>query len=147
MFFLFKFHRCSLLLSEFAVSRRALEIVAIRSQERVLGLGEAAVWFQSSRQTVQAWPPLLPAPAEIFHNKQIRDQRAGMSNFQQAQQEGLCLRFPENLGLHREISYENAAAMLLRAVSMSQNVPFAWGFVDKPVGWLRNFHSWGMLDN
>lgn len=59
-----------------------------------------------------------------------------MSNFQQVQQEGICLRFPENLGLHREISYENAANMLLRAVNMAQTIPFAWGYVDKPVGWL-----------
>ncbi|RDB14897.1 SWI/SNF and RSC complexes subunit ssr4 [Hypsizygus marmoreus] len=53
-------------------------------------------------------------------------------SFQQAQAEGLCLRYPENLGLHREISYGAAVDMLLRAVSMAQTVPFGWGFVDKP---------------
>ncbi|KNZ73233.1 SWI/SNF and RSC complexes subunit ssr4 [Termitomyces sp. J132] len=54
------------------------------------------------------------------------------SNFQQAQAEGLCLRYPENLPLHREINYETAVNMLLRATAMSTSVPFAWGFVDKP---------------
>ena len=57
-----------------------------------------------------------------------------MSNFQQAQAEGLCLRYPENLPLHREINYETAVNMLLRAMAMSTSVPFAWGFVDKPPG-------------
>ncbi|KAG6871014.1 hypothetical protein C0995_009036 [Termitomyces sp. Mi166 len=54
------------------------------------------------------------------------------SNFQQAQAEGLCLRYPENLPLHREISYETAVNMLLRAMAMSTTVPFSWGFIDKP---------------
>ncbi|KAF8237206.1 hypothetical protein L208DRAFT_1356612 [Tricholoma matsutake] len=54
------------------------------------------------------------------------------SAFQQAQAEGLCLRYPENLGLHRDINYDSAVNMLLRATSMAQAVPFAWGFIDKP---------------
>ncbi|GLB38590.1 putative fungal domain of unknown function (DUF1750) [Lyophyllum shimeji] len=54
------------------------------------------------------------------------------SSFQQAQAEGLCLRYPENLGLHREINYEAAVSMLTRAMSMATTVPFSWGFVDKP---------------
>ncbi|KAF5382783.1 hypothetical protein D9615_002756 [Tricholomella constricta] len=54
------------------------------------------------------------------------------SSFQQAQAEGLCLRYPENLGLHREVTYESALNMLLRAMSMANTVPFGWGFVDKP---------------
>ncbi|KAG6879230.1 hypothetical protein C0992_004291 [Termitomyces sp. T32_za158] len=56
------------------------------------------------------------------------------SNFQQAQAEGLCLRYPENIPPHRDINYETAVNMLLRATAMSTNVPFAWGFVDKPPG-------------
>lgn len=55
-----------------------------------------------------------------------------MTTFQQAQAEGLCLRFPNNLGNHREINYEHAVEMLLRAVPTSQNTPFVWGFIDKP---------------
>lgn len=67
--------------------------------------------------------------------KQFVQQVYKMSSaFQQAQAEGLCLRYPENLGLHREVSYESAVSMLLRAVSMAQTVPFGWGFVDKPAG-------------
>ena len=58
------------------------------------------------------------------------------SAFQQAQAEGLCLRYPENLGLHRDVTYDSAVNMLLRAMSMAQAVPFAWGFLDKPPGWL-----------
>ena len=51
-----------------------------------------------------------------------------------AQAEGLCLRYPENLGLHRDITYDSAVTMLLRAMSMAQTVPFSWSFVDKPPG-------------
>ncbi|KAI5989949.1 hypothetical protein EDD15DRAFT_2282944 [Pisolithus albus] len=43
-----------------------------------------------------------------------------------------CLRFPENLGLHASVSIEAAANMLLRALQMSQNVPYMWTFIDKP---------------
>ena len=57
-----------------------------------------------------------------------------MATFQQAQAEGLCLRFPNNLGNHREINYEHAVEMLIRAVPTSQNTPFIWGFIDKPAG-------------
>lgn len=122
-------------------------MVAIRSQERVLGFRKLLFGFGAQGKQFEPGRLCFRRLLKSFITKQIRDQRAAMSNFQQAQQEGLCLRYPENLGLHREISYENAAAMLLRAVSMSQNVPFAWGFVDKPVGWLRYFHSWGRFDN
>ncbi|KAG6332927.1 hypothetical protein ID866_6160 [Astraeus odoratus] len=44
-----------------------------------------------------------------------------------------CLRFPENLGLHANITIEAAANMLLRALQLSQTVPYAWTFIDKPV--------------
>ncbi|TFK74744.1 hypothetical protein BDN72DRAFT_868414 [Pluteus cervinus] len=51
----------------------------------------------------------------------------------QGQNDGLCLRYPDNLGLHREISYETAVSMLLRGVQLSQAVPYVWGYVDKPL--------------
>ncbi|KAF8798883.1 hypothetical protein BYT27DRAFT_7121926 [Phlegmacium glaucopus] len=54
------------------------------------------------------------------------------STFLQAQAEGLCLRYPEKIPPQREITYESAVNMLLRAISMAQNIPFTWGFVDKP---------------
>lgn len=62
-----------------------------------------------------------------------------MTTFQQAQVEGLCLRFPNNLGIHREVNYEHAVEMLIRAVPTSQNTPFVWGFIDKPAGPSRAF--------
>ncbi|KDQ49899.1 hypothetical protein JAAARDRAFT_165252 [Jaapia argillacea MUCL 33604] len=52
---------------------------------------------------------------------------------QQAQAEGVCLKYPENIGIHPSISYENAVQMLLRALQMAAQVPFVWGYIDKPV--------------
>lgn len=52
----------------------------------------------------------------------------------QAQNEGLCLRYPESAGMHREITLEAAVGMLLRAAHVAQTVPFTWGYVDKPSG-------------
>lgn len=52
----------------------------------------------------------------------------------QAQNEGLCLRYPETAGVHREITLEAAVGMLLRAAHVAQTVPFTWGYVDKPGG-------------
>ena len=48
--------------------------------------------------------------------------------------EGSCLRFPEHIPPAREVTYEVALSMLLRAMSMAQNVPFSWGYIDKPSG-------------
>ncbi|KAJ6624830.1 hypothetical protein B0H10DRAFT_2161984 [Mycena sp. CBHHK59/15] len=53
-------------------------------------------------------------------------------SFQQAQAEGLCLRFPENLGVHRDLTMEAAMMMLMRGTQSSLSVPYSWGFVDKP---------------
>ncbi|KAA1472260.1 hypothetical protein DENSPDRAFT_838481 [Dentipellis sp. KUC8613] len=50
----------------------------------------------------------------------------------QAQAEGVCLKFPENLPLHPTFSHENAVAMLLRAIQLSTQVPYNWGYIDKP---------------
>ncbi|KAJ7780336.1 hypothetical protein DFH07DRAFT_794664 [Mycena maculata] len=55
-----------------------------------------------------------------------------MSAFQQAQAEGLCLRFPEPLGIHRDLNMENAVILLLRGTQASATTPYSWGFVDKP---------------
>ncbi|KAJ7272616.1 hypothetical protein B0H12DRAFT_1200111 [Mycena haematopus] len=51
---------------------------------------------------------------------------------QQAQADGLCLRFPESLGMHRELTIDNAVILLIRATQHATNVPFSWGYVDKP---------------
>ncbi|KIJ61081.1 hypothetical protein HYDPIDRAFT_159917 [Hydnomerulius pinastri MD-312] len=44
-----------------------------------------------------------------------------------------CLRFPENLGLHPNVTIEAAANMLIRAAQLSLTVPYSWTFIDKPV--------------
>ncbi|KAH7927673.1 hypothetical protein BV22DRAFT_263416 [Leucogyrophana mollusca] len=53
-------------------------------------------------------------------------------SFSQPHMEQPCLRYPENLGLHANVTLESAVSMLLRAVQLSQNVPYSWGFIDKP---------------
>lgn len=52
----------------------------------------------------------------------------------QSHPEGSCLRYPDQIAPQREVSYEAALNMLLRAMSMAQNVPFSWGYVDRPSG-------------
>ncbi|KAJ7789092.1 hypothetical protein B0H14DRAFT_2945872 [Mycena olivaceomarginata] len=49
-----------------------------------------------------------------------------------AQADGLCLRFPESIGMHRELTIDAAAVLLLRGTSHAMGVPFSWGYVDKP---------------
>ena len=51
-----------------------------------------------------------------------------------AMQEAPCLRYPEALGMHREITIEFAFNMLTRGISMAQTVPFSWTYIDKPAG-------------
>ena len=55
-------------------------------------------------------------------------------SLQQAQAEGLCLKYPEPLGPHPQITQEAAVHMLQRAIQLSQHTPFAWGYIDKPLG-------------
>ncbi|THU94724.1 hypothetical protein K435DRAFT_756426 [Dendrothele bispora CBS 962.96] len=50
----------------------------------------------------------------------------------QAQAEGLCLRFPNDLPPHPQISLETAVNMLARATNMAQQTPFSWGWIDRP---------------
>ncbi|KAG0701910.1 hypothetical protein DFH29DRAFT_924471 [Suillus ampliporus] len=52
--------------------------------------------------------------------------------FQQMQQESPVLKYPEDFGLHPNVSLETAANMLLRAIQTSQNLPYNWTFIDKP---------------
>ncbi|KAI0629799.1 hypothetical protein C8Q77DRAFT_267537 [Trametes polyzona] len=49
-----------------------------------------------------------------------------------AQAEGLCLRYPDPLGSHAQITHETAAQMLLRATQLAQHTPFVWSYIDKP---------------
>ncbi|EKM49832.1 uncharacterized protein PHACADRAFT_33381 [Phanerochaete carnosa HHB-10118-sp] len=46
--------------------------------------------------------------------------------------DGACLRYPENLPPHPNLTHEMAAQMLLRATGLSQTVPFQWGYIDRP---------------
>ncbi|KAI0060462.1 hypothetical protein BV25DRAFT_1908449 [Artomyces pyxidatus] len=55
-----------------------------------------------------------------------------MITAQQAQAEGLCLRFPENLPLHATLTHEVAVTMLTRAIQLSGQVPYQWAYIDKP---------------
>lgn len=47
-------------------------------------------------------------------------------------QSELCLRYPESLGSHRALNYEQALGLLLNAHRMSMTVPFHWTYIDKP---------------
>lgn len=61
-----------------------------------------------------------------------------MSNpFVQAQQEGLCLRFPEQLGPRPQLTYHDAFSLLFQGAQRAQAVPFSWMYIDKPVGLYR----------
>ncbi|KAF8549526.1 hypothetical protein OG21DRAFT_1515109 [Imleria badia] len=54
-------------------------------------------------------------------------------SFQQPHPDAPCLRFPENIGLHANVTIEAAANMLSRATQLSLNAPYSWTFIDKPV--------------
>ncbi|KAH7885073.1 hypothetical protein F5I97DRAFT_1937372 [Phlebopus sp. FC_14] len=53
-------------------------------------------------------------------------------SFQPGHPDAPCLRYPENLGLHANVTIENATSMLLRATQLSQTTPYQWGYIDKP---------------
>jgi hypothetical protein len=44
------------------------------------------------------------------------------------------LRFPDNLGAHPEISFEQATSMLLRAPGLASEKAFMWSYIDRPSG-------------
>ena len=43
-----------------------------------------------------------------------------------------CLRYPESLGLHKSINYEQALGLLMNAHRLAMTVPFHWSYIDKP---------------
>jgi hypothetical protein len=55
-------------------------------------------------------------------------------SFEQARDDGLCLRYPENLGSHASINYETAVNMLTKGMQLSHQVPYTWGWIDRPSG-------------
>lgn len=50
------------------------------------------------------------------------------------QAEGLCLRFPENLPPHANLSHDVAVQMLGRAISLATQIAFQPSYIDKPPG-------------
>ncbi|KAH8119596.1 hypothetical protein DFH11DRAFT_1565886 [Phellopilus nigrolimitatus] len=44
----------------------------------------------------------------------------------------LCLRYPEPLGVHPQVTYESAVQMLVKAYQLAVNVPFQWSYIDRP---------------
>ncbi|TFK48815.1 hypothetical protein OE88DRAFT_1634179 [Heliocybe sulcata] len=51
---------------------------------------------------------------------------------QQLQAEGACLRYPEPLGVHQSLSMETVLNMLIKAIHLTQQLPFVWSWIDKP---------------
>ncbi|KAI0783489.1 hypothetical protein C8Q75DRAFT_783256 [Abortiporus biennis] len=51
---------------------------------------------------------------------------------QQGGDGGLCLRYPDNLGLHSNITHEMAVNMLMRSIQLAQQTAFQWSYIDKP---------------
>ena len=50
------------------------------------------------------------------------------------QAEGVCLKYPEDLGIQLNFSQDLACQMLLRATGLSTQVPFQWTYIDRPAG-------------
>lgn len=48
------------------------------------------------------------------------------------QADGAVLRYPENLGIHVNLTIETALAMLLKSISLAERMPFSWGYIDRP---------------
>ena len=49
-----------------------------------------------------------------------------------SQKTELFLKYPESLGIHSQVSYENAVQYLLKAHQLAISVPFQWGYIDRP---------------
>ena len=75
-----------------------------------------------------------------FRIANTSEKSTGIMSLQQAQAEGLCLKYPEPLGPHPQITQETAVHMLQRAIQLSQHTPFAWGYIDKPLGMWEPAH-------
>lgn len=55
-------------------------------------------------------------------------------SLQAAQMEGLCLRYPMDLGIQPTVTHEAAVTLLTRAHTLAQNNAFSWSYIDKPPG-------------
>ncbi len=54
--------------------------------------------------------------------------------FHQAQADGVCLRHPDVLGVHQNLTHEAAVNLLIRSITIAQTTPFVWGYIDRPTG-------------
>ena len=48
--------------------------------------------------------------------------------------DGLCLRFSGDIQNHPSLPIEMAVNLLIRGTQASMQVPFAWGYIDRPGG-------------
>jgi len=50
--------------------------------------------------------------------------------------DGLCLRFSGDIQNHPSLSIEMAVNLLIRGTQASMQLPFSWGYIDRPAGTL-----------
>lgn len=50
--------------------------------------------------------------------------------------DGLCLRFSGDIQNQPALSIEMAVNLLIRGTQASLQLPFAWGYIDRPAGML-----------
>ena len=48
--------------------------------------------------------------------------------------DGLCLGFPGDIQNQPALSIEMAVSLLIRGTQASLQLPFAWGYIDRPAG-------------
>ena len=53
---------------------------------------------------------------------------------QQQIADGLCLRFPGDIQNQPALTIEMAVNLLLRATQASLQMPYTWGYIDRPAG-------------
>ena len=53
---------------------------------------------------------------------------------QQQLSDGLCLRFSGDIQNQPALTIEAAVNMLIRGTQASLQVPFSWGYIDRPAG-------------
>ena len=70
-----------------------------------------------------------PRPQHITSNYAVT-----MSAFQQAAQDGVCLRNAQELAPVAQCNHDVACTMLLRGHDLAASQPFVWGYIDKPQG-------------
>ena len=50
--------------------------------------------------------------------------------------DGLCLRFSGDIQHQPTLSIEMAVNLLIRGTQASSQLPYAWGYIDRPAGTL-----------